>query len=284
MDILPFKHSKFITAYGAPASGKTHLAKFIIQLYYELGFLQWLNVITGSPDDWEGLPEECIVSNTAECRDRFAKTLEEIKKTNPKRKLENLNDDTDPILWYMRNLLEPFGAQIPGMPGVLVLDDLSGDYNFKEKEFVKLFTRYRHYCKRQKTDKEGLMTVVLLSHYAKLITPVVRQAITDCAVFAQTGDDSVKAIFAAIGSYDFGNTKEWTKYLNANTDMEARKFIWFSKKAAPGWPAWQPVICPELPPLSNIFAPQEEEEQPLDKKRKRQDEDTEDVKDPKRPC
>jgi hypothetical protein len=251
---MDLQHPMFFQVYGPPKSGKTHLLKYILLMMRMMKLLDWVNVFSGSAhdDEWDFLPKRCLITDSEEVRKRLG-----------------CGDSTQTpniYTWYLKNKLIPYCKTTSGK-GLTILDDLTGSCDFKSDEWSQLFTNFRHYCKKP-GDKMGNFSVILSSHYAFKIPPVVREAAFMVAIFQQCSMNAIKAVYQSYCQITGEKYADWNAYQQRFTDREKHTFILFKKEPKPGQKYFQPAVCPPLP--TNAFVPfKEEPEKKEDKKRKR---------------
>jgi hypothetical protein len=256
--MVVFRVPANIQVYGSPGSGKSYMMNFLLCLYLLSGQVSWVNVITGTPSDWEWLAKKNVIIDDEETRKRLG-CPDKIKGKDV-----NLYD------WYLKTKLIPYLATPGTPPGIVVLDDLTGAVSYNQQHWKFLFTRFRHYC-RNEGEKEGKFVFLAAFHFGNNIQPTQRESCTRSFVFEQQSDDALVATYKAFGNKGIGSQKEWNDFMGRFSNRDSKTCIMYTKEPQAGEKMYMPVKAPEMPTnLKELF-----EEEPPKKNNKRKVDESE---------
>jgi hypothetical protein len=239
--MVVFRVPANIQVYGSPGSGKSYMMAFLLCLYLLSGQCQWVNVITGTPSDWEWLHKKSVIIDDEDTRKRLG-CPDKIKGKDV-----NLYD------WYLKTKLIPYLSTPGTPPGIVVLDDLTGAVSYGQSHWKFLFTRFRHYC-RNEGDKQGKFVFISAFHFGTNVLPTLRESCTRSFLFEQQSDDALKALYSAFGNKGIGSPKEWEDYMGRFANRDSRTCIMYTKEPQAGEKMYMPVKAPELPAnLKELF-------------------------------
>ena len=175
----------FLTIYGSPGSGKSHLIRHLLhQLYSNLDIIF---VFSGSyfNNFYQTFIDDEYV--TAFSEDRLKRIL------------------------HMAKDLKSKGVN---KQFVLVFDDCLGSTNWNNKTFNYMVNNHRHYN----------ISLIIVSQYAKKIPPNFRENSMYAIVFAQRSRDAFEALYHSFGQ-DFSKLSEFKAFLTQHTQKYSALFI-----------------------------------------------------------
>ncbi len=187
--ILPTEKSSFLVIAARPASGKSHLIKYLLLLNHP---------------DYTHTPFAygIVFTNTA-----FNKDYESFIPA------EFIHSQYDPVI--LENLMKIQENQINSTGqaprAFVIFDDMLNLKMIGSQLFLNLSTQYRHFN----------ITVILSSQYIYRVSTVARECATAAVLFKQTTKRSIEALFESYGG-GFDSLKEFSAYLNK---LEKYQFV-----------------------------------------------------------